>query len=47
MAEMIDVIVENTHAKNQGRLKGQIFCYKNDLFIKVLSFEKVFKFDIL
>ena len=27
--EMIDIVVENTQAKNQWRLYGQIFRYRN------------------
>ena len=35
IAEMIDIIVENTHAKNQW----QMFRYKNDLYKKKTTAE--------
>ena len=43
---MIDVVVENNHAKNRGRLYGQIFRYRN-CFKKVLYYEIILKFDML
>ena len=41
-AEVVDIVVENTHAKNRERLLGQIFRYIEIIDLKTFCLMKIF-----